>query len=262
MTFRSFLYTGNRYSESGKLVARGLGIPRIKTEGSKYRPRYSDVIINWGSSTLIPNVSFDGYINHPEKVRAAVNKLHCFEVLGGLGVSIPEYTTRFETVQALVRNGETWLARTNVTGSGGDGIVVLSGNVDIPYAPLYVQYVPKKYEVRIHVADGKAFDWQQKMNAVGQAQQNWMIRSHGNGFVFARNDTTIPEQYLELCEQEAIAAVDALGLDFGAVDVVFNERRNKAYVLEVNTAPGLENTTLDNYVQMFKEEYGTILYNP
>ena len=45
------------------------------------------------------------------------------------------------------------------------------------------------------------------------------------------------------------------GLDFGAVDVLWNERQQKAYVCEVNTAPGLEGITLDNYLKEIKERY-------
>ena len=50
---------------------------------------------------------------------------------------------------------------------------------------------------------------------------------------------------------QSVAAVRSLGLDFGAVDVV--ERQNKAYVLEVNTAPGLVGTTLEKYVDAIRE---------
>jgi glutathione synthase/RimK-type ligase-like ATP-grasp enzyme len=43
----------------------------------------------------------------------------------------------------------------------------------------------------------------------------------------------------------------ASGLDFGAVDVIWNERQQRAYVLEINSAPGLEGTTIDDYVRYF-----------
>ena len=41
------------------------------------------------------------------------------------------------------------------------------------------------------------------------------------------------------------------GLTFGSVDVIYNEHRDKAYVLEVNTASGLSGETVDDYVKMF-----------
>jgi D-alanine-D-alanine ligase-like ATP-grasp enzyme len=33
------------------------------------------------------------------------------------------------------------------------------------------------------------------------------------------------------------------------VDLVYNEKRNQCYVLEVNSRPGLSGTTLDNYCE-------------
>jgi glutathione synthase/RimK-type ligase-like ATP-grasp enzyme len=50
-----------------------------------------------------------------------------------------------------------------------------------------------------------------------------------------------------------LAAVSALGLDFGAVDIIWNEREDKCYVLEVNTAPGLQGSTLENYANAIME---------
>jgi glutathione synthase/RimK-type ligase-like ATP-grasp enzyme len=47
-------------------------------------------------------------------------------------------------------------------------------------------------------------------------------------------------------------AVAALGLDFGGVDVIWNERRQMAYVLEVNTACGLEGQTVNDYAEAFR----------
>ena len=51
----------------------------------------------------------------------------------------------------------------------------------------------------------------------------------------------------------AVNAVKALGLDFGAVDIIYNEKENQYYVLEVNTAPGLEGTTLIKYAERFSK---------
>ena len=49
-----------------------------------------------------------------------------------------------------------------------------------------------------------------------------------------------------------IDAVSALGLDFGAVDII-EDADGKLYVLEVNTAPGLEGQTLTLMAEALKE---------
>lgn len=53
--------------------------------------------------------------------------------------------------------------------------------------------------------------------------------------------------------EQSLNAIGVIGLDFGAVDVIWNQQKQMAYVLEINTAPGLEGTTLENYIKAFKE---------
>jgi predicted ATP-grasp superfamily ATP-dependent carboligase len=72
------------------------------------------------------------------------------------------------------------------------------------------------------------------------------VQSHDNGWVFCQaGEVDFAVQDL------AMNAIKALGLDFGAVDVII--RRGKAYILEVNSAPGLEGRTLQAYVEAIKE---------
>lgn len=246
---RVFMYTGTRFSNSAKLVARLMGIRRIRVRNSRYRSRPGDKIINWGSNTKTARVSasYLRWFNQPPL--KGINKLTCFNVLKQANVSIPEYTTRRNDVDA----GSTWLARHTVTGSGGRGITIIEPGHRIVDAPLYVKYIPKKYEVRIHVSKGVTFDVQQKMFRRGTGGDvNHKIRSHDNGFIFVRYGLSIPTAALNKCKAEAEKAVVALGMDFGAVDVIFNEYQDKAFVLEVNSSPGVENSTANNYVTMLR----------
>ena len=80
-------------------------------------------------------------------------------------------------------------------------------------------------------------------------QVDFQIRNAANGFVFARNAIDLPDD----CAVQAKKALAMTGLDFGAVDVIYNERLEQSFVLEVNTAPGLEGTTVDDYVAALGE---------
>ncbi|MNN94301.1 hypothetical protein D3C81_2129010 [compost metagenome] len=81
---------------------------------------------------------------------------------------------------------------------------------------------------------------------------NWKVRNLANGFIFARGEDALGNVPKDVLDQ-AVKAVASLGLDFGAADVIYNDRQKKAYVLEVNTAPGLSGSTLDGYTQRLKE---------
>jgi D-alanine-D-alanine ligase-like ATP-grasp enzyme len=56
----------------------------------------------------------------------------------------------------------------------------------------------------------------------------------------------------QIVVSEARKAMQALELDFGAVDVLYSPEGG-VWVLEVNTCPGLDSGTLQRYVDAFVE---------
>ena len=84
---------------------------------------------------------------------------------------------------------------------------------------------------------------------------NMMARSNKAGWKFARVKEC-PKALID----EALRALDAMGLNFGAVDCCI-DAAGKAYIFEVNSGPGLEETTFDIWVDMFKK-YVTAITKP
>ena len=73
------------------------------------------------------------------------------------------------------------------------------------------------------------------------------IKNVSNGYVFKT-----PKRGLNGSRHRAaIGAVSALGLDFGAVDLIV-DANGKEYVLEVNTAPALSPMRVEKYVQALR----------
>ena len=60
-----------------------------------------------------------------------------------------------------------------------------------------------------------------------------------NGYVFAREGIHKPDTIDVL----SVQAIEALGLTYGAVDII-EDKQGNLYVLEINTAFGLEGTTI------------------
>lgn len=227
-----------------ELARRGHNVLKVRPDGA-YNPRATDVVLNWGSSTL-PRWNTQGLLNACAPVGAASNKLRAFDFMReGGNVSIPEFTTDKEVADGWVQEGPV-VGREVLTGHSGRGVVMFLRGEDIrPNIPMYVKYIKKAAEYRVHVFKGQVIDVQQKRkrNDVPREEVNFQVRNHENGWVFCRENVEAPASVTD----NAISAVDALGLDFGAVDVIWNEHHQRAYVLEVNTAPGLEGTTLTNY---------------
>jgi len=130
----------------------------------------------------------------------------------------------------------------------GRGIVEFEPGIgNTPQAPLYTEYIPKKSEYRFHIFGGKVIDIQQKKKKreFDDNARNTRVRNLHNGYIYSRDDINPPDGAADL----AIRAVAALGYQYGAVDLIYNEKRACSYVLEVNSRPGLMGSTLENYAE-------------
>lgn len=245
-----YIYPYKKGSASVLLLKQGLGAKVIKREGSKFSGT-NKVVINWGSSDMNLELLKAKVINHPEAVAIASDKLKFFNK-ASQAINIPEYTQDKGLVKEWLYKDCTVFARETLVGSGGVGIIILNGVTGLERlkklnSPLYVKYIPKVDEYRVHVIGGVVVDFQKKAlkkEFIGNEKVDWKIRNLNNGFVFIREGVSPPKEVLD----QAIKAVEICGLDFGAVDVIWNNHRGKAYVLEVNTAPGLEGQTVETYI--------------
>lgn len=245
----SKVYAYNRFSVSAKVIADALGVKRIKHTNSRWRPRHDSVVLNWGSSSLPIALGNARVVNDPASVKNASDKLMSFTIMSAGEIPIPEFTTSYETAREWTQEGVV-ICRTLTRASSGRGIVVAETAEEVVQAPLYTKYFKRKDEYRVHVVHGEVIDVQRKMRKtdVPDEDVNWKIRNHSNGFIFGRGGVVAPEHVIVA----ARLAVNSLGLDVGAVDIGYNERQNKACVFEVNTAPGIEGSTIEKYIQALK----------
>lgn len=240
-------------SKSAKALADALGTRRVPN--SVGLPA-DTLIINWGSG-----FSSGGrctILNKRENVSLAVNKINTLRIIseGGACRTVP-FTTNIQVAKDWIREGKEVMCRTIVNGHSGQGIVIAKTLLDLVSAPLYTQFIDKDAEYRIHVFDGKVIDQRRKVPAIdGRRVGDNHICTHTNGYVF--NFASAPDD----AHAQAISAVKGLGLDFGAVDVITKrevamEMRTvtKAYVLEVNTAPGLTGSTITAYADAIKQYF-------
>ena len=106
----------------------------------------------------------------------------------------------------------------------------------------------KQDEYRVHIFKDKIIDTQKKGKRRDVEEANYRIRNVENGFIYMRENIEPPKILLDT----AILAFSRFDLDFGAVDMIWNARNERAYALEINTAPGLEGSTVESYKEAFE----------
>ena len=262
---RYFVYPYKQGSKSAKALALALGGKVLRIQGGTYRPRVGDVVINWGHSAPERDIGASVLLNTPVDIAFMSNKRTAFQVFGREGVPIP----RFSVTTDITWDGMT-VVRHKLTGHSGEGIELVAAGAELPPAPLYVEYVKKEDEYRVHIG---CEEWsphrdytgeqmpkgvfrddptsiiavQRKARRLDATTVDWQVRNHANGFVYVRGGVDPPQAVLDAASRAIIAS----GLCFGAVDVIYNAKQEKAYVLEINTAPGLEGQTIADYAAFF-----------
>ena len=252
-------------SISSKSLSKFFNTKRIYPD-RKYKPAPNDIIINWGYGGEAPVIANGGYkrlLNRPESVAIAANKLETLKVLRSWDIDIPHFYTTNEEAEDALFIGKTLYARTILTGREGKGIMIIKPGDDIIDAKLYTEYFENDREFRVHVFDSKVIDFVEKKRmsteraeklGIKKSDRDHMVRNLKKGWSFCRKNIELPNNVGNL----AINAINALGLDFGAVDIAYNTNYGYGVVLEINTAPGMKKgtTTHFNYVKAIGELIG------
>lgn len=237
---------------------------KIRTTGSQFRGRADDFIINYGSSEIPVDVMGGATILNRPNAIANSSKLVALQKMKEAGCQVVPFTDDRQIAQGWLDAGMVVYARQQLRAHSGEGIVVCSaanlahaGNVtvqpELAQAPLYtLGTTAERREFRVHVVRGRVLFISQKRRRDGYREDpNYsnIVRNHGNGWIYATENVDLNNQVKNDC----IRAVKALGLDFGAVDVI--TRRDDHFILEVNTAPGMTGTTTERYAQAFIDIY-------
>lgn len=242
--------------------ARGAG-PSGRALARELRERgYAGPMVNWG----VPHpwmADMPGLVNSTRAVARASNKRVALQVMRAAGVPCPEERSIHESydhpivarsdrhrqgsgfwfipseAELALAQEQGWFTdhRANAVGEGATHAMEFIGS-------------PSR-EFRVHVLFGQSHKLTEKVfqadhvNADVEASgRNWE-----NGWVQVAPQ---PGQDRRPIREAAKAAVEALGLDFGAVDVITTSER--VLVLEVNTAPRLVDPlsdTLGRYASAF-----------
>lgn len=218
--------TGKRVAKAMGFVHHGVEIPAC------------DFLVRWGTSQRPERDKAGRVLNSAQSINRAGDKLRALRTLQEAGVRVPEFGVQPDPAW------DRYLGR-KLRGFGGKDIIVLPtgmGDTHSSGVDFYTKFIPNDREYRIHVCGGKVIRVVRKYLERPDQKKSEYVKNHANGYVFKT-----PAKHLNQTRTDAaVKAVEALGLDFGAVDMVV-DHQGLEYVLEVNTAPACSPKTMQAY---------------
>ncbi len=220
------LIYNRRGRPTGERIAAALQVPTGGAIGNEE----GGFLIRWGNS-LQPELDdqFDRVINSAESIMNATNKLRSLEMLSEAELNVPAWSE--DPDELIEEYGYPILGRKLRHARGSDIQLILQKRDMRRERDFYTVYIPTNREYRVHVVGDRAVRVQAKYLDFPDQKKAW-IRNYESGYRFRNPRLRMHARRL----QAAISAVSALGLDFGAVDLIVGDD-NETYILEVNTAP-------------------------
>lgn len=182
---------------------------------------------------------------------AGVDKLTQYKWFEAQGIPALSFTTDTQTAIQWCVEGNTVFGRKFLNSSCGKGIVVFdkATAAAIHGCPVYTLYKKKKREFRVHVFKDQVVTVVEKKRRKGfEGEQDTKIRNLANGYVFVQNVENEPEGLRAL----AIKAAAISPSHFRGVDIGYNEKNNELFVIEVNSAPGIQGSNIGKYLEVIK----------
>jgi len=242
---KTMIAYSNRSCVTGKELREALEAIRKSTN----RKAKCDLFLRWGNTQEFDRTRFRKELNKLEAVLRTTNKLTMLQTLLTAGVSLIAFSNDVALIEEFKdREGNLYIR--NKLG------VVRYGNDYDATRDLYfsrpVRF--KRREYRVHVFNGKVIGAYEKVPLVpGSENRPKLFKSDTCKFVRVNvggENTRLVEADYNTC----IQAVNALGLDFGGVDLV-RDKNGQTFVLEVNSAPGLNTHMREKYIAAINEYY-------
>ena len=178
----------------------------------------------------------------------SVNKLAQYQWFKEQGIPALEFTPYIQEANDWLDQGFTVFGRKYLNASCGKGIVIYEpeGEEKLEVHPVYTKYKKKKREFRVHVFKNQVVSVVEKRKRKEFAgERDTKVRNLANGYVFCQTVENEPEGLRAL----ALQAAQVSPSDFRGVDIGYNQLKDELFVIEVNSAPGIEGTNVDKYLE-------------
>lgn len=189
---------------------------------------HAQVAVHFGSRRTV-NCTYS--LNKPKAIELATHKYNTLVAFRKYGLPTPEFSLD-PTMLNFPLLGRGFYH------SCGTDIVYIEGWDKFKWCDYYIEFMPVEDEYRYHIVGYQCVSASVKVGG----NPNAVCRNLRTGWRFeeVESDSSL--------ETMSIFATRALGLHFGAVDIIISG--GKPYLLEINTAPGL----IDRRVRLYAKE--------
>ena len=236
MTMKAVVLSYSPTSKSGQYLTSHLEGRMIASLGEILS---DECVINWGAGYAHYRGWQSQWLNPPSAIERCVDKCIAFDFFRAAHVPHPDWTYHREIARDWLHQGHVVLARATASGMMGQGISILNNpQQEIPPAAFYSKHVQHDQEFRVLVFKGMVINIGEKRALHSSA--NLMVRNADERDWDFFGLSWAPDPVLNAgCD-----AVNSLKLDFGAADIGYSTRNDRAYVFEVNSAPGHGHNTI------------------
>lgn len=168
-------------------------------------------------------------------------------------LNFASFTESKDEAKKWIKQGKSVLCRVLLQGQEGHGIIIADKIKELVDAPVYVEYKEKTIEYRVNLYKGEFVNHREKRRKIGFEEPedgDDRIRNINNGYVYCLPRFNLPNKIL----LTAIRAAWVTDSDIVGVDIAYNRHTNEHFIIEVNSAPALEGTTVDGYVNEILKE--------
>lgn len=203
--------------------------------------------IRYGNSSN--PLSIDTPYNSPDSIRTCSNSIKFSNFCREYGFNSPIYTRLEDMDRSEIEY--PFLVRRKYHKSGADIVFIqdeggLHQFIDERGSDgfYHVPFIKTSYEIRVHVINNRVVRLFRKQK---DGEDNY-IRSTKFGWSYSLRTTKYTK-----AKELAVNLATALDIYFVAFDMAWNKYKREYVVWEANSAPGLNNTTLDVYADLLRE---------
>lgn len=232
------------YTSRGSLTGKALRLKLRALRKQTNRKAKCDLFLRWGSSQEFSSLRRTKEINTADAIRRTTNKLIMLETLKNSNITTPEFGFSSEQSEEFKDRSGNFYIRSKA------GIVRYGNDFNPTSDAYYSKPIPyKRREYRVHVFNSKVIGIYEKIPLDSENRPK-LYKSNTCKFSRCKMDGRVDQAAQQTC----INAVNSLGLIFGGVDLA-RDKHGNFFVLEANSAPGLNSIMLERYVHEIREYY-------